>query len=113
MVDQGGLAPSSTGLQPVATLSQLPIHLVEREGFEPPGPLRPPGYSRLISPVKASPDNYVRGERVHAQPGLKVVASPNERPRPNVFAQSVLLKSNTGVMSFSTSPLPDALSFAA
>ena len=121
-MDRDGIAPPSAGLQPAALLPKLPIHLVERVGVEPTKPLGRLVYSQGFSPVKASPETgadgelrthnllftrqllcqielhqqYRRGRRVRAQPGLSAAAFPHERLCPNVYTIHIVKERSTG-----------------
>ena len=110
------------GLQPTALPIELPIRLVEREGVEPTKPVGRLVYSQVISPVKASPkigadgehrthnllftrqllcqielhQQYRRGRRLRAQPGLSAIAFPHERLCPNVYTIHIVKERPTG-----------------
>ncbi len=110
------------GLQPTALPIELPIHLVERVGVEPTKPIRRLVYSQGFLPVKTSPktgadgeprthnllftrqllcqielhQQYRRGRRVRAQPGLSAAAIPDERLCPNVYTIHIVKERSAG-----------------
>ncbi len=121
-MDRDGIAPPSAGLQPAALLPKLPILLVERVGVEPTKPRGAPGLqpgylaSESLSGVGADGEprthnllftrqllcqielhqQYRRGRRMRAQPGLSAAAFPHERLCPNVYTIRIVKERPTG-----------------
>ena len=108
MVDRDGFAPPSAGLQPAATLSQLPIHWwrgLESNQQSPKGAWVTARLSRhvkaspeLIVGLEPTPPEYKTGALIQlghiskyvgagtsAQPGLKAAALSHTRLCPNIY----------------------------
>jgi len=92
-VDRDGIAPPSAGLQPAALLPKLPILKIGADGEPRTHNLL---FTRQLLCQIELHQQYRRGRRVRARPGLSAIAFPHERLCPNVYTIHIVKERPTG-----------------